>query len=512
MIEGENEKDYRFFAIILLLIQSFIIGIFLIFFVAVSKVNAADYNTLNPNLIYTDLLNSNGGISQGGTCAWNDLASCNRDLNTTSNQRLRMKFQASYYSSASNSIQVNYIVGYKMFLLDQQVNLYIQNMSVGYYSNNSLVKDISSDCTTTAQKVSGTGGTSIHPLKIVYFIMTTTCDFINPGANADNIVITTPLPTAISNIENVYARISSYTLNRITGTVTDSDKIIANNTQNTQWIINNIESGTTTITNSIDNSTNQITNQLNETEQNIINSNKVCRNKVFFPTNIGIDNKYLNSTGVEVSSSSGNYAISNYIALNETSVLKMTKSYTSDDYMCFYDNNKSVISCLQQRNININTSINIPNNAAFFRFTISKILQQPTFDLYTCKNGNQTLSEDMQDINGAITDSNVDINSLPSVQINTGPISAILSMPVELAISVLNGIDGTCSSYTIGSLFGHTLTLPCVNIPNIIGQNLWTTIDIIISGIFAFSFRRKLIDLWNALIHLRTAKIGSDEL
>ena len=526
MIEEENEKVYRFFTIILLFIQGFIIGIFCIFFVAVSKVKAADYQTLNPTSIQNDLYNSSGSPTTGKTCQWNDLSNCNISLDTTSNQRSRILFKSSYYASANNSIQVNYVVGYKMVLNGanpQDVNINYNNVTVKYYSDATLIKDISGDCSTSANKVEGITG--IVPIKNVYYIFTTTCDFINPGANANYIQIDVPLPTSITNITNVYSRISSYTLNRITGTINDSDKIIANNNQNTQWIINNINGGLSSVVSGVDSAKEDIINNQNDNtdrlEDAIKNQNIKCidYNKNYNNKSMG-DEGYFTGTGA-INTTSNNWYHTHYIPVEKGKTYTITKSYSGGGGtgVILYDENKTFTN-MYTYNDNSNTSVIItPSFNGYIRFSFSYINGQNRTTTLTgeyCYNiiekGQEDTTNSVNDIKDSITDFNVDINNLPSVQINTGPISAILSMPVELAISVLNGIDGTCHSYTIGSLFGHTLTLPCINIPSIIGQNLWTTIDIIISGIFAFSFRRKLIDLWNALIHLRTAKIGSDEL
>lgn len=65
MIGEENEKDYKFFKVLILLVQSFIIGLCIIFFIGVSKVDALGYNQRYFNANGTALCTNN---TSSGSC------------------------------------------------------------------------------------------------------------------------------------------------------------------------------------------------------------------------------------------------------------------------------------------------------------------------------------------------------------------------------------------------------------------------------------------------------------
>ena len=65
------------------------------------------------------------------------------------------------------------------------------------------------------------------------------------------------------------------------------------------------------------------------------------------------------------------------------------------------------------------------------------------------------------------------------------PISDLLLMPLNLIQAYYDGMSDTCSNFNLGSLFGTELFMPCIDLESILGSNLWTLIDTIIS-IFLF--------------------------
>lgn len=82
-------------------------------------------------------------------------------------------------------------------------------------------------------------------------------------------------------------------------------------------------------------------------------------------------------------------------------------------------------------------------------------------------------------------------------------ISDLLLLPVRLFQNVLNSINGSCSSFNLGSLFGTDLILPCLNIESLLGSTLWTVIDILFCGAFVLIIRKKFVDIFENLTELR---------
>lgn len=82
-------------------------------------------------------------------------------------------------------------------------------------------------------------------------------------------------------------------------------------------------------------------------------------------------------------------------------------------------------------------------------------------------------------------------------------ISDLLLLPVRLFQNVLNSINGSCTTFNLGSLFGTDLTLPCLNIESLLGSTLWTVIDILFCGAFVLVIRKKFVDIFEGLSNLK---------
>ena len=114
------------------------------------------------------------------------------------------------------------------------------------------------------------------------------------------------------------------------------------------------------------------------------------------------------------------------------------------------------------------------------------------------KDTNNTLKDDSVDDNK--TSSSID-NMKGKVATN-GSISQLLTLPITLYQNILNSLSGGCSSFNLGSLFGSNLTMPCINLQNLLGSTLYGIIDVLISGLFILSFRKKMVDIFNHMTSL----------
>ena len=116
----------------------------------------------------------------------------------------------------------------------------------------------------------------------------------------------------------------------------------------------------------------------------------------------------------------------------------------------------------------------------------------------------------LQDINDNIEDSSVDNSSVSSTIQNgssqiasNNSITQLLTLPISLYQNILNSVGGSCSSFSLGTLYNHQLTLPCINLQNLLGSTLYGIIDILISGLFILSFRKKMVDIFNNMTSLK---------
>lgn len=294
-----------------------------------------------------------------------------------------------------------------------------------------------------------------------------------------------------SSINQVNSTLSTY-LQSIYNNITSTNNHLAS-------LENIVNTDLTTIMNLLSTNLSAINNKLNE----LLEQNKVC--DIYDKNDIETDGKALDyQTGTELINNA--YGITKYIKIDKNSKISIFNSSTGIlAGICFYNINKIKISCLNLNNLNINENIIIPTNSSYVRSTIYKAENRP--QLQICKNGNQALADNQNQINSNITDSSTDdpssdITDMSSDISSNTVISDLLLLPVSLFQNILNSINGTCSSFNLGSLFGTNLILPCIDIENIIGSSLWGIIDVLFCGIFVLSMRKKFVDIFQNITSL----------
>ena len=258
----------------------------------------------------------------------------------------------------------------------------------------------------------------------------------------------------------------------------------------------------------IQNEFNDLSNTITENNNNLINAitedNKVCSTKSYNKSFVETSGSYLNSTGVPQSNSSN--SISGWISINENTTIKQT--YYTGRYSCFYTEDKTVISCIQASSSINNTEYTIPSNAKYFRYTINNNLIKELYVITTCNSGNQS----MQD---TLTDSSVDdpsdfLSDMEDLLPSNGVITQLITLPITLYQKVLNSINGTCSQFDLGELYGTHLIMPCINLQTYLGNSLWNTIDLIMSGVFVLVIARKMIKAFNSFTFMKEGDVIND--
>lgn len=126
------------------------------------------------------------------------------------------------------------------------------------------------------------------------------------------------------------------------------------------------------------------------------------------------------------------------------------------------------------------------------------------------KNELNNVNSSIQETNDTLTDDNIDntntsstLKDLSEDLPTNSVISDLLLLPVRLFQNILNSINGSCTSFNLGSLYGSSLTLPCINIENLIGSTLWSVVDILFCGAFILVIRKKFVDIFEGLTELK---------
>lgn len=141
----------------------------------------------------------------------------------------------------------------------------------------------------------------------------------------------------------------------------------------------------------------------------------------------------------------------------------------------------------------------------------NSLIQNQTTSITNAQNQTTTAVNGMND---TLKDSNVDSpnDSITQMQQNlptNSVISDLLTLPIRMFQNIVNAVNGTCSPFSLGALFGTNLTLPCINIQNYLGSALWTAIDVIFCGIFVLSMRKKFVEIFENITSLKN---GGNEL
>lgn len=139
-----------------------------------------------------------------------------------------------------------------------------------------------------------------------------------------------------------------------------------------------------------------IQSQENQTQQQI-ESQMVCymidKNKI-------IKNGYYLQTNGNEATTTQTYGITDYIKATKNDKLKIIETVGSTTpRICFYNINKTVISCLNANTITDN--ITIPDETSYIKITINYETNKPQYQI--CKNGNQAIIDG--DLNNTPTNS-----------------------------------------------------------------------------------------------------------
>ena len=213
------------------------------------------------------------------------------------------------------------------------------------------------------------------------------CDYIGATkvANSNHvkyIIDITPLSTIIGLQVNInYDSNDRYMLSSV-NTYTSSNITYG------ESISSVIDEQTVTIVNNQNENTQEIINNQNENTQIIMEGQKVCN--IYDKTSIKEENTAITNAQGNTANLN-NYGITDYIKINQNDNLKIITQNSNSQYSCFYNINKTLISCFKNNEVGNNVDITIPNNTSYIRFTIYTNTNIPNFKL--CRNGNQAIMD-----------------------------------------------------------------------------------------------------------------------
>ena len=266
--------------------------------------------------------------------------------------------------------------------------------------------------------------------------------------------------------------------------------------------VSQVQQSITQIQTDINNSANNIINNQNQNTQQQIESQQVCQQ--YDKSSMFKDNTLLSTSGVETHDT--RFVVTDYIKIDKNAIIKLIyKNNTYQANICFYNVNKTYISCQKQQDLTEGQTLTIPNSASYVRMSIEKSTDRPTWSI--CKNGNQALNDNITD--SSIDSSDSTINNLKNQIPTNSVISDLLLLPVRFLQNFVNALNSSCSPFSLGSLLGTNLIMPCINLENYLGSTIWTMIDLIFSGMFVYGLRKKFIEIYHNITNLKN---GGNEI
>lgn len=107
------------------------------------------------------------------------------------------------------------------------------------------------------------------------------------------------------------------------------------------------------------------------------------------------------------------------------------------------------------------------------------------------------LDDTLKDDNVNISESSITDNS---ASVSDSPISDLLILPIKLLNNISNGIQGACTTFNLGNLFGTEIILPCINLESILGSFLWGLIDSLFCIFLIYNVCMLAIKIWTDVI------------
>lgn len=179
----------------------------------------------------------------------------------------------------------------------------------------------------------------------------------------------------------------------------------------------------------------------------------------------------------------------------------------TSQYMTLYQNlDLNIAQVLQQQQAITQGYLNTIHSAIDLNGTyiVSAIQALQTQQIQAINNNTQAVNGVNDSINDSTTDDPTnDLNDMTQNETSNSVISDLLLLPITLFQNILNAINGTCNSFNLGNLFNSNLMLPCINIKRYLGDALYNVIDVIISGLFVLSIRKKFVDIFENITSLK---------
>lgn len=138
--------------------------------------------------------------------------------------------------------------------------------------------------------------------------------------------------------------------------------------------------------------------------------------------------------------------------------------------------------------------------------------QQTNEKLDDLNDKQEQTNQKLDEINGTLTDSDTSENTgndffdTSSITSSDGVVSALLTLPIQMASKLVDNLGGTCTPYKMNfGMLGkdYTLNFPCIDLEDYLGTNLWHIIDLLFCGFMAYNIAMLFISIYDSITSLQ---------
>lgn len=116
-------------------------------------------------------------------------------------------------------------------------------------------------------------------------------------------------------------------------------------------------------------------------------------------------------------------------------------------------------------------------------------------------------TEEQKKTNDTLKDDNIDSSKTKiedkSADASKSPISSLLTLPLKILGNINTGLSGACSSFSLGTMFGTELILPCINLEERLGSWLWGLIDSFFCIFLIYNVGMLAVKIWTDVIMMK---------
>lgn len=164
---------------------------------------------------------------------------------------------------------------------------------------------------------------------------------------------------------------------------------------------------------------------------------------------------------------------------------------------------------LANRQIGISSKFNISSVSS------SDVMNEIQNDIQDVNDSVNNVGDKVGDVNDTLNDGSTDdpgnsFNDYNDKLAKNGVITNLITLPISMFTNILNSINGTCTTFSLGELMGTNLTFPCINISNYLGSSIWGVIDILFSGFFVLVISKKMIKVFENFSSMREGDVLGD--